>query len=98
MSWAMSLVVIDSVARVVPAISILERRLGGGHRSRAGNTAEKARRVAGIMQALAKVMRPHNSVLVPVSTPPIPKTHPAVANVRRANQRLTELAARALKT
>jgi hypothetical protein len=98
MSWAMSLVVSDNVARVVPTINMIERTLAGGHRSGAGNTAEKARRTAGIMQALANVTRPHSSVLVLLSTPEIPRTQPAVANVRRANQRLTGLRAGARQT
>ena len=59
---------------------------------------ENARNVAGIIEALAKVTRPQNSVLVPVSTPPIPRTQPAIADVRTANHRLTELSARARQT
>jgi len=58
----MSPVVIDSVARAVPTRKIVDRRLAFGELLAVGNTAEKARKVAGIMQALAKVRRPQNSV------------------------------------
>ena len=53
---------IDSVARAVPTRKIVDRRLAFGELLAVGNTAEKARKVAGIMQALAKVRRPQNSV------------------------------------
>src|SRR6266513_489713 len=98
MSEAISLVTIERAVKTMPTESMIVKNLGLGHALITGNTREKARNAAGIMQALAKVRRPQNSVCDPLSTPPMPRTQPVSAKVRIANHRFTELAARALHT
>ena len=98
MSEAISLVTIERAVKTMPTESMIVKNLGLGHALVAGNTREKARKAAGIMQALAKVRRPHNSVCDPLSTPPMPSTQPVIAKVRIANHPFTELEARALHT
>src|SRR5439155_5628411 len=85
MSEAISRVTIERVASTMPRESVIVKNLELGHALVAGNTREKARKVAGIMQALAKVRRPQNSVYDPLSTPPMPSTQPAIVKVRIAN-------------
>src|SRR2546430_4430137 len=75
-SEAISRVTIERVASTTPTESMTGKNLGLGHALVAGNTRVKARKAAGIRQALAKVRRPHNSVCDPLSTPPMPSTQP----------------------
>jgi hypothetical protein len=82
----------------MPTDSVVQRNLEVGHGLVTGNTRENAKKVAGIIQALAKVRRPQNSVYEPLSTPPMPRIQPVIVKVRIANQRLTGLSARALQT
>src|SRR6266436_1779980 len=81
MSYAMSRVVADRTARKLPTVKVIHRKLVVGHLLVAGKTREKERKATGIMEAAAKVTRPQTSVTMPLSTPPIPRTHPAVDRV-----------------
>src|SRR5206468_12600596 len=88
-------VVADSTGSTPPIVKVIQRMVVDGHLLVAGKTREKARKATGIMQAAVKVTRPHISVRMPLSTPPIPRTQPAIDRVSIANRRFILLPRRA---
>ena len=95
MSYAMSRVVTASRAKPLPMKSVARRRVEVGQGLVAGKTRENERKAVGINDAVANATRPQTSVWIPLSTPPIPSTHPAMHTVSAAKRQLVLLSRRA---
>src|SRR5438445_12043892 len=91
MSYAMSRVVTASRAKLLPTRSVARRRAEVGQGLVAGKSRENARKAVGINDAVANATRRQTSVWIPLSTPPIPSTHPAMHTVSAANRHLVLL-------
>ena len=91
MSYAIKRVNTDSVANSVAVTTVARRNVDVGQGLVTGKTREKARKAAGISDAVANATRPQASVWTPLSTPPMPSTHPAMQSVSPAKRRFVLL-------